>query len=177
MLNFLKIDNINEFKWEYLGDIDSGREHLGEQMPVLVYRLFQYTMKDVLSKRYGDDNVIEILREAGQVSGREFAKHMLPLDIPLNDFVAKLQEILKDLKIGILRIEKFNEETGHAILTIAEDLDCSGLPVVGTTVCNYDEGFLAGVLQAYTKKDYVVTEIDCWATGARVCRFEARLEK
>ncbi|MFV0314438.1 MAG: V4R domain-containing protein, partial [Anaerotignum sp.] len=43
----------------------------------------------------------------------------------------------------------------------------------GETVCNYDEGFLAGILKEYTKKEYVVTEIDCWATGSRVCRFSA----
>ena len=57
-----------------------------------------------------------------------------------------------------------------------EDLDCSSLPITGETVCNYDEGFLAGILKVYTKKEYVVTEVDCWATGSRVCRFEASVK-
>ena len=74
-------------------------------------------------------------------------------------------------------MEKFDAETGDAVLTVGEDLDCSGLPVTGETVCNYDEGFLAGILKVYTKKDYVVTEVDCWATGSRVCRFEANVKK
>ena len=72
------------------------------------------------------------------------------------------------------------EEVGEAYTgqeTVGEDLDCSGLPVTGETVCNYDEGFLAGILKVYTKKDYVVTEVDCWATGSRVCRFEANVKK
>ena len=98
---------------------------------------------------------------------------MLDLDQPLNEFVAHLREVLEKAKIGILRIEKFDVETGAAVLTVSEDLDCSGLPVTGETVCNYDEGFLAGVLEMYTKNQYIVTEIDCWATGSRVCRFEA----
>ena len=74
-------------------------------------------------------------------------------------------------------MERFDPDTGDAVLTVAEDLDCSGLPIMGETVCNYDEGFLAGILKVYTHKDYVVTEIDCWATGSRVCRFEAKVKK
>ena len=45
------------------------------------------------------------------------------------------------------------------------------LPVTNETVCNYDEGFIAGILEAYTGKKYDVREVDCWASGDRVCRF------
>ena len=30
-------------------------------------------------------------------------------------------------------------------------------------------------LKEYTKKNYIATEIDCWAKGDRVCRFEAKI--
>lgn len=43
------------FSWDGLGDIKEGRGDLGEEMPVLVYRLMQYTMLDVLSKEFGED--------------------------------------------------------------------------------------------------------------------------
>ncbi|MCI7812595.1 MAG: 4-vinyl reductase [Robinsoniella sp.] len=79
--------------------------------------------------------------------------------------------------LGILRIEKFDRETGKMILTISEDVDCSGLPMLGETVCNYDEGILSGILTSYTKKDYNAIEIDCWATGDRVCRFQAETKE
>jgi predicted hydrocarbon binding protein len=71
-------------------------------------------------------------------------------------------------------MEKLDNETGEIVLTVGEDLDCSGLPVTGETVCSYDEGFLAGVLEAYTGTAYNVREVDCWASGARVCRFKGR---
>ena len=58
-----------------------------------------------------------------------------------------MQGVLEESKIGILRIEKFDIDTGEAVLTVGEDLDCSGLPITGETVCNYDEGFLAGILR------------------------------
>ena len=90
--------------------------------------------------------------------------------------MSHLQKVLEESKIGILRLERFDPATGEATLTVGEDLDCSGLPITGETVCNYDEGFLAGVLKVYTKRNYVVTEVDCWATGSRVCRFEAKVK-
>lgn len=84
---------------------------------------------------------------------------------------------MQELKIGVLRIEDVNEETGKIILTVAEDADCSGLPVLGETVCNYDEGFIAGILSLYSGKPYTAIEVDCWATGDRVCRFHADVEE
>ena len=89
----------------------------------------------------------------------------------------ELQARLREFKIGVLRMEDVNEATGRMILTVSEDADCSGLPVLGETVCNYDEGFIAGILSAYTGKPYTAVEIDCWATGDRVCRFRAEAEQ
>ncbi len=91
--------------------------------------------------------------------------------------MAQLQERLRTLNIGILRIEKADISKMDFVLTVSEDLDCSGLPIVGETVCDYDEGFIAGILTAYTGKDFEVKEIDCWATGDRTCRFTARLKQ
>ena len=88
-----------------------------------------------------------------------------------------MQELLKELKIGILRIEKENLQDGELIVTVSEDLDCSGLPELDYEVCKYDEGFLAGLLESYADKQFEVKEIDCWCTGDRTCRFVANLLK
>jgi predicted hydrocarbon binding protein len=77
--------------------------------------------------------------------------------------------------VGILRIEKADLENLELVMTVSEDLDCSGLPVIDETVCEYDEGFIAGVLQVYTGKEFHVREVDCWASGERTCRFVAKL--
>lgn len=173
MFNLFPTEDENKFTWDSIGDVVDGRKNLGDTMPVFVYRLLQFTIKDELARRYGNDATVDIFRKAGELAGKEFAGHLLDLELPFDEFMANLQNVLEESKIGILRVEKFDPDTGKAVLTIGEDLDCSGLPITGETVCNYDEGFLAGVLKVYTKKDYVVTEIDCWATGSRVCRFEA----
>lgn len=164
------------FDWNRLGDIGVGRENLGHDMPVAVYRLLQFTMKDVLKYRYGAETAEGILREAGFCAGMAFAANVLKKCDNFSDFVENLQEELKNLRIGILRIEKADIHNMDFILTVSEDLDCSGLPVTGETVCSYDEGFIAGLFKHFTGKDFVAKEIDCWATGDRTCRFTVKAE-
>ena len=161
----------NDFKWENLGDVKEGRGDLGEDMPVIVYRLMQYTMLDVLTKAYGSDKANEYFRDAGFLAGTEFARNTLNLTADFDTFIADLQKVIESLKIGILRIEEFEADTGSIVLTVGQDLDCSGLPITNETVCFYDEGFISGILEAYTGKKYDVREVDCWASGDRVCRF------
>lgn len=162
---------------EYLKYDENSRGNLGEELPVLVYRLLEYSLKEELIRRYGKDEQVEVFRSAGRMAGEYFTKNMLNLDQPMDQFVNELQNKMKELKIGVLRIEDVDEESGKIILTVAEDADCSGLPVLGETVCNYDEEFIAGILSVYSGKQYTAIEVDCWATGDRVCRFQANVEE
>jgi len=173
IFNVFKDDARKAFKWDSLGDIKNGRGDLGEEMPVIVYRLMQFTLLDALSSEIGLAKANAFFRSAGYLAGTEFANNVLDLKLDFDAFISHLQEALKTLKIGILRMEFFNPEDGNIILTVAEDLDCSGLPITNESVCVYDEGFISGILEAYTGKKYDVRETDCWATGDRVCRFKA----
>ncbi len=175
MANIFSRHSHSDFSWGNLGNIKEGRGELGESMPVLVYRLLEYSINDILTKEGGQEYSNEIFRKAGYLAGSEFAKNELDLTIDFDEFVSSLQKILADLKIGILRFEYFDEDTGEFTLTVAEDLDCSGLPPTDEVVCTYDEGFLSGILQAYSGKKYTVREVDCWANGDRVCRFNGKI--
>jgi len=171
VFNVFRDDSRRAFSWDNLGDIKHGRGDLGEEMPVIVYRLMQFTLLDALSSDLGITKANEYFRSAGYMAGIEFATHLLNLKLDFDSFVSHLQQSLKQLKIGILRMEFFNPEDGEIVLTVAEDLDCSGLPITNDSVCVYDEGFISGILESYTGKKYEVRETDCWATGDRVCRF------
>ena len=173
-MNYMNVPS--SFSWEDLGDIGKGRSNLGNEMPVLVYRLFQYTLRDILSREYGNDAAADLFRAAGHLAGMQFAKQILDMSGDFDFFITNLQKRLIDLKIGILRIEKSDLEALSLTLTVSEDLDCSGLPVTDETVCDYDEGFIAGILESYTGKKFTVKEIDCWASGDRTCRFTANLQ-
>ena len=114
-----------------------------------------------------------MFREAGKLAGAEFAAHLLTRPDDLGDFVAELQRVLREMGVGILRVEKADPEKGEFVVTVSEDLDCSGLPESGESVCVYDEGFIAALLESYTGRRFVVREVDCWCTGDRTCRFTA----
>lgn len=163
----------SKFTWEGLGDIDVGRKILGPDMPVLVYRLFQYALKDILSREYDEATASSLYWAAGHLGGTELAKNVLDLSGDFDFFIANLTNKLKELKIGVLRIEKADLDSLSFTLTVSEDLDCSGLPITGETVCDYDEGFIAGILETYSGRQFTVKEIDCWSTGDRTCRFTA----
>ena len=164
-----------EFKWKDLGDIEKGRPNLGAKVPVLAYRLMQYTIRDVLAADFGAETTNAILVKAGRLAGTQFCENMLDRQLGFNEFISQLQRILKEQAIGILRVENADLDSMRFILTVAEDLDCSGLPCTDEVVCQYDEGFIAGILEAYTGKDFLAKEIDCWASGERVCRFDVRM--
>ena len=170
-------DKPSNFTWEGLGSIETGRKTLGPDMPVIVYRLFQYTLKDILSREYDEKTAADLYRAAGHLAGMELANNVLDLSGDLDFFVANLTNKLMELKVGILRVEKADLDTLSFVMTVSEDLDCSGLPITGETVCDYDEGFIAGILEAYTGQPFTVREIDCWATGGRTCRFAVEPKK
>lgn len=163
----------SNFDWTMLGNIDEGRPNLGQTASVAVYRLMQFTLRDVMIQQCGVEQTDAMFFAAGKRAGMEFYEHLLTKNQAFPQFVNELQQVLKDLKIGVLRVEKSDLERLIFTLTVAEDLDCSGLPVCDEQICTYDEGFIAGLLETHTAKRFAVKEVDCWCSGDRVCRFNA----
>lgn len=162
------------FSWELLGDIEAGRPNLGANTHLSVYRLMQFTFRDVLEQQYGAEAVDEVFYAAGRLAGAEFYRNVIGESENFNEFISKAQEALREYNIGILRLEKSDLENHEFTLTISEDLDCSGIPETGNEVCVYDEGFIAALLEGYLDRPFQVKEIDCWSTGDRTCRFNAQ---
>lgn len=167
------MDRRYEFSWDLLGDIELGRPNLGNTTRVEVYRLMQFAFRDVMETALGTEATDKLFYDAGMLAGREFYKHVMPKVGSLNEFISQLQALLRDFGIGILRIEDLDMDKGELTMTVSEDLECSGLPEAGYEICVYDEGFISGLLESYTGISFTVTEIDCWSTGDRTCRFHA----
>jgi len=159
------------FSWNILGDIKAGRPSLGPTTRLEAYRLMQYTFRDILEQDFGAEKTDELFFRAGHLAGKEFYKNVLGTPADFNEFVRRLQKVLAEMYIGILRIEKADSEKGSFVMTVSEDLDCSGLPETGYGICTYDEGFIAGFMESFTGEPFEVREIDCWCTGDRTCRF------
>jgi uncharacterized protein len=174
-MRFIMTDRKYKFSWDLLGDIALGRPNLGPTTRLEVYRLMQFTFRDVMEKHLGTEKTDQIFYEAGKLAGIEFYKKFFSDIKDFNVFVKKLQETLREMGIGLLRVEKADMEKWSFILTVSEDLDCSGLPELGYEVCTYDEGFISGLLESFTGSAFKVKEVDCWCTGDRTCRFTAEV--
>jgi len=164
-----------EFSWDFIGDIEDGRPNLGNTTRIEVYRLFQYTLRDILEQRGGTLEANKILFDAGVLAGKHLAERFIGRYNSVTEFLSASKKVLIELGIGILRVEKSDVDTGHFILSVEEDLDCSGLPDTGHEVCSYDEGFLKGLFEFQTGAIFDVKEIDCWCLGDRTCRFEVKV--
>ncbi len=179
MTNFIyKNFNSNRkyaFRWELLGNLDIGRPNLGPLTRLENYRLMQFTFRDVLEQEFGTEKTDELFYRAGKLAGNAFYQHLISDPKDFNDLVRQLQGLMRDLSMGILRIEQAELESGIIVLTVSEDLDCSGLPETGDEICVYDEGFLCALFENFTGKPFNVKEIDCWCTGDRTCRFLAKM--
>lgn len=163
------------FDWTMLGNVLEGRPNLGTTTDVSVYRLMQFTLRDVLIRELGVEATDRIFFEAGKCAGTHFYEKLITRKrVAFHEFVEELQELLSSLRVGILRVEKADMDELSFTLTVAEDLDCSGLPVCDEQICTYDEGFIAGLFLAHTGREFRVKEVDCWCSGDRVCRFEVR---
>lgn len=159
---------------DYLKIVENGRSNMGEEVPVIVYRLMEYSLLQELREELGADEQARLFRRAGYRAGEYFVRHFLDASLPFGPFAAQLQRRMEEMKMGILRIESMDSSKGLLVLTVAEDADCSGLPILGENVCCFDEGFLTGVLSTYSGEKCTVREINCWAAGDRVCRFQAQ---
>lgn len=164
------------FSWDLLGNLEEGRPHLGDQTRIEVYRLMQFCLRDALEGEVGSERTDRIFHKAGYLAGRHFFAQRVAPVTDLSSFLTKVQEVFLKLGIGILRVEEEDLANGRLVVTISEDLECSGLPELSYEVCTYDEGFLAGLLESFTGRKFLVKEVDCWCTGDHTCRFVALAE-
>jgi predicted hydrocarbon binding protein len=166
-----------KFNWDTTvgADMQVARPSLGPNTRIEVYRLFQFTLRDILEQHYGTEMADNLFREAGVMAGKAFFEKFLAAAKDTADLAAKIQDAFTLLGIGIFRVESAESDNSRFIFTVDEDLDCSGLPDTSDVVCVYDEGFIQGVLESFSGKGFDVREIDCWCTGSRTCRFEAKV--
>lgn len=148
------------------------RPNLGNQIPVVTYRMLHSAMRTVLNGHFDPRTVKKLLHEAGEIAGQELCRTSLDIHQDFYHFLSQLQHLLVELKIGILRIEKSDLEKLHFQFVIAEDVDCSRYPDPDLLYCDYEEGFITGILTAYTNKPFRVKKIDCWTARNHVCRYE-----
>lgn len=161
---------------EELGQISIGREKMGEMTSVLAYRMFAVSMRKTLTDIYGEGEAMLVLRAMGKLAGAMFAREMMNSSLPLDEYLLVLASKLREFNIAELSVENLDLKNCSAVVVLSSDIDCSGFAPCNKTFCQYDEGFLAGIMKEYTKQSFSVEEVDCWGTGSDFCRFEIKVE-
>ena len=80
----------SQFEWSMLGDIEKGRPNLGPMVHVSIYRLMQYTLRDILIRDFGVEQGDKAFFEAGKKAGEAFCKNVLDEEKDLNGLFADL---------------------------------------------------------------------------------------
>ena len=120
-----------KFDWSMIGNIGEGRPNLGNTMDVSVYRLMQFTLRDVLIKNYDAETADRIFYEAGKHAGQEFCKELITQKDDFNEFVVEFpagfqktyQRLLKKKMIAGLPLDGFYPELkNHYLLCVTETI-------------------------------------------------------
>lgn len=162
------------FSLSMVGNIGEGRPNLGSAIDVGVYRLMQFSIRDVLLRKFDPETAARVFFEAGELMGMELYRSMIAKRENFNEFIKEIRDLLSNLKICTLEVEKADMDEMSFTITLSEDLECSGMPVSNETICAYDEGFLSGLLTEQTGARFSVKEVNCWCSGDRLCRFEVK---
>ena len=66
-----------QFDWGMIGDIAAGRPNLGNTMDVAVYRLMQFTLRDVIINEFDTETADRIFYNAVLSAGKEFFRQLV----------------------------------------------------------------------------------------------------
>ena len=113
---------------DYMNSHEEGRSNLGDQIPVVVYRLLEYSLREQLEECFGNEKQIEIFRKAGYQAGEYFAANFLNLEIPFSEFIA--QEML--VKLQLLGKNCIMSSDPNIIVTMSKRIKREDLVIIIT---------------------------------------------
>ena len=80
-------------------------------------------------------------------------------------------ELCATLKIGIIQVPVLTESRIH--VDVYECITCAGLATVGRTLCHFEGGLIAGVVEGVVRKRAKAKEVTCiGGLGHDSCGFE-----
>ena len=167
-----------EFNWDIIGDLQEGRPNLGGQVNLILYRVMQYTFHEIAVKQFGNDESNRLFYEAGNIAGRFFFDNFLvkDKDLPLDSFLEKLRAVLDENCIRFLRIDSVNEAAGEFAISVAAGFEGDALDAIKLADCDYDNGFVEGVLFKYAGKDFKAKGVNTRAVQDIIPKLGAGLE-
>jgi uncharacterized protein len=136
------------------------RPQLGQDAGVALYRLLRLVaLEDIIGR--------------GAAGTAYIAGKKLGTSLGLTNLDAFL-ELCRTLKIGIIKVPLVSQS--RIKVDVYECVTCSGLSPVGRTLCHFEGGLIAGVVESVMKKPAKAQEVTCiGGLGHDACGFDIRL--
>ena len=137
------------------------RPSLGNDAGVALYRLLRLVaLEDIMGRGAAGTAYV-----AGKKLGISLGLKKL------EDFL----DLCKALKVGIIEVPLLGES--HIRVDVYECVTCAGLKTVGRTLCHFEGGLIAGVVESIVKKRTRAHEITCiGGLGDKACGFDLELK-
>jgi uncharacterized protein len=137
------------------------RPSLGNEAGVALYRLLRLVALEEIMGRGAAGTAY--------VAGKKLG---LSLGLTkLEDFL----ELCKTLKIGVIDVPVIAET--RIRVDVYECVTCAGLETVGRTLCHFEGGLIAGVVESVLKKRTRAHEVTCiGGLGDEACGFDLELK-
>ena len=165
----------NKFKLSAIGNTDP-RNTLGSTTSVEIFRILRTALSNIIELQLGQENAKEAIYSSGLAVGGEIKKAFLSDVTELEDFAAKLKELLIGLKIGVMSIVSADVENSEFVIRVDECVSCSGTPNIGEAICDFEGGVVAGVLSDFLGKQLKAVETKCYGLGDSYCEFSVKPE-
>ncbi|HKE20300.1 MAG TPA: V4R domain-containing protein [Kofleriaceae bacterium] len=136
------------------------RPTLGDNAGVALYRLLRLVaLEDIIGRGAAGTAYV-----AGKKLGNSLGLSKLE----------QFLELCNTLKIGIIEVPVLTESRIH--VDVYECVTCSGMRAVGRTLCHFEAGLIAGVVETVVKKRAKAREVTCiGGLGHDTCGVEVEL--
>lgn len=137
------------------------RPTLGDQAGIGLYRLLRLVaLEDIIGRGAAGTAYI-----AGKKLGNGLGLKRL------DDFL----ELCTALKIGVIKVPTLTANNAH--VDVYECVTCSGMKPVGRTLCSFEGGLIAGVVETVAGKRAKAREVTCiGGLGHDACGFDIDIE-
>jgi predicted hydrocarbon binding protein len=137
------------------------RPTLGDQAGIGLYRLLRLVaLEDIIGRGAAGTAYI-----AGKKLGASLGL------TTLDDFLG----LCTSLKIGVIKVPRLTANNAH--VDVYECVTCAGMKTVGRTLCSFEGGMIAGVVETVTKKRARAREVTCiGGLGHESCGFDIDID-
>ncbi|HVK75911.1 MAG TPA: V4R domain-containing protein [Kofleriaceae bacterium] len=137
------------------------RPTLGDNAGIALYRLLRLVaLEDIIGRGAAGTAYI-----AGKKLGNGLGLRTL------DDFLA----LCTSLKIGVIEVPVLTPNQAH--VDVYECVTCAGMAPVGRTLCSFEGGLIAGVVESVTRKRARAREVTCiGGLGHEACGFDIEME-